>query len=135
MDFYIVTIVTTQISLLALLVGRKFIVCIRRSSYHPTNVTIHPPRPFISVIPIEKVSSKVDLEFATTFNADGGKYIMVLTRQVDPIECRRKTHAIIGVEENPIPKFVTATDRVTRINAGQGIGVVATACGVFKEFT
>ena len=57
-----------------------------------------------------------------------------MTGQVNTRECRRQALTVVGVKYGACLELVGAADGVSWVDAGYGIGVVASAVGILEEF-
>lgn len=80
-------------------VCRQLFIDVSRSAGKvPANMTLNLPSPLVAFFPSEIVASKVDIKIALTFDANGCKHIVILSRKVNSSKRSWEAITVISVE-------------------------------------
>ena len=69
-----------------LLIRWQFVVLSARATRQSTNMTFNSPTPFITLLPFEKLSTKVNFKLAFPFYSNCGVYVEVGSRNINTSE-------------------------------------------------
>lgn len=116
-----------------LVIRRQLVTCPAWPSRQCSNMSLHTPCPFVPLLPPEYVSPEVHFKLTRALHADRGIHIVCSAGEVHARERIREAHAVVGKEHGAERKRVTQPDGVSRDDACEEWGVVATAVGVFEE--
>jgi hypothetical protein len=100
-------------------------------STQPPNMSLDPPRPLIPFLPPKQCRPKVDLQRVPAAHPDGGEYVELRLRNVQPREGVVHTGPVVCEKKLGGRERQSTADGVTRLDAGEV--VVLAAVGVLYK--